>query len=100
MNRVTAAWDPETQVWYVTASTVPGLHLEGATMDELYARLPDAIEDLLDNRVPFDFVVHGKGDHDIWHDPRTRQRVTVPVKLMPRRTANDILKDAGLPKAS
>jgi predicted RNase H-like HicB family nuclease len=59
MNRVTAAWDPKAQVWYVSASTVPGLHLEGATMEELYDQLPGAIEVLLDQRVPFDFVVPG-----------------------------------------
>jgi predicted RNA binding protein YcfA (HicA-like mRNA interferase family) len=44
------------------------------------------------------FLRHGKGDHDIWHNPQTKQRVTVPVKLMSRYTANNILKDAGLPK--
>jgi predicted RNA binding protein YcfA (HicA-like mRNA interferase family) len=45
------------------------------------------------------FKRHGKGDHDVWHNPRTGQQVTVPVKLLSRHTANDILKDAGLPKA-
>jgi predicted RNA binding protein YcfA (HicA-like mRNA interferase family) len=44
------------------------------------------------------FLRHGKGDHDIWHNPQTKKRVTVPVKLMSRHTANGILKDAGLPK--
>jgi predicted RNA binding protein YcfA (HicA-like mRNA interferase family) len=45
------------------------------------------------------FLRHGKGDHDVWHNLRTGQRVTVPVKLLSRHTANDILKEAGLPKA-
>ncbi len=45
------------------------------------------------------FLRRGKGDHDVWHNPRTGQRVTVPVKLLSRHTANGILKDAGLPKA-
>jgi predicted RNA binding protein YcfA (HicA-like mRNA interferase family) len=40
----------------------------------------------------------GKGDHDVWYDPRTGQKVTVPVKLMSRHTANGILRDAGLAK--
>jgi predicted RNA binding protein YcfA (HicA-like mRNA interferase family) len=44
------------------------------------------------------FHHHGKGDHDVWIDPRTGQKVTVPIKLMSRHTANGILKDAGLPK--
>lgn len=44
------------------------------------------------------FHHHGKGDHDVWHNPMTGQKVTVPVNLMSRHTANGILKDAGLPK--
>ena len=45
------------------------------------------------------FKRHGKGDHDVWHNPATGRQVIVPVNLMSRHTANDILKDAGLPKA-
>jgi predicted RNase H-like HicB family nuclease len=57
---VTAAWDPEAQVWYIASSDLRGLHLEGATMEELYKQLPDAIEGLLDKRgIPFNFVVPG-----------------------------------------
>jgi predicted RNA binding protein YcfA (HicA-like mRNA interferase family) len=44
------------------------------------------------------FLRQGKGDHDIWHNPGTGQKVTVPVKLLSRHTANVKLKDAGLPK--
>jgi len=44
------------------------------------------------------FVRHGKGDHDIWHSPISRQNLTVPVKIMSRHLANKILKDA-VPKA-
>jgi predicted RNA binding protein YcfA (HicA-like mRNA interferase family) len=44
------------------------------------------------------FHHHGKGDHDVWYNPATGQKVTVPVKLLSRHTANDILEDAGLPK--
>jgi predicted RNA binding protein YcfA (HicA-like mRNA interferase family) len=39
-----------------------------------------------------------QGDHDVWYNPKNGQKVTVPVKLMSRHTANGILKDAGLPK--
>jgi hypothetical protein len=45
-----------------------------------------------------DVLRYGKGDHDMWHNPVTGQKVTVPVNLKSRHTANDILKDAGLPK--
>jgi predicted RNA binding protein YcfA (HicA-like mRNA interferase family) len=27
-----------------------------------------------------EFVRHGKGDHDIWRNPKTGKSVTVPVK--------------------
>jgi len=43
------------------------------------------------------FHHHGKGDHDVWHDPTTGQKVTVPVRI--KSLANGILKDAGLGKA-
>jgi predicted RNA binding protein YcfA (HicA-like mRNA interferase family) len=43
------------------------------------------------------FVRHGKGDHDIWRTPNGKS-ISVPVKIMSRHTANDILKDANLPK--
>ncbi|MFZ1095002.1 MAG: type II toxin-antitoxin system HicA family toxin [Xanthobacteraceae bacterium] len=42
---------------------------------------------------------HGKGDHDIWYSPISGRSFTVPVKIMSRHLANQILKDAGLPKA-
>ena len=34
------------------------------------------------------FHHHGKGDHDVWWNPKTGQKLTVPVNLMsrPRRT--------------
>jgi predicted RNA binding protein YcfA (HicA-like mRNA interferase family) len=47
----------------------------------------------------WEFHHRGKGDHDIWYNPATGQKVTVPVNLMSRHTANGILKEAGLAKA-
>jgi predicted RNA binding protein YcfA (HicA-like mRNA interferase family) len=32
----------------------------------------------------WEFLRRGKGDHNIWYDPRSGQKVTVPVKLMSR----------------
>jgi predicted RNA binding protein YcfA (HicA-like mRNA interferase family) len=32
----------------------------------------------------WEFHHHGKGDHDVWHNPKTGQKVTVPVKLLSR----------------
>ena len=43
------------------------------------------------------FHRHGKGDHDVW--VKGERKITVPVNLRSRHTANGILKDAGLPKA-
>ena len=47
----------------------------------------------------YEFKRQGRGDHEIWWNPATRIRVTVDKKLRSRITANEILKDAGLPKA-
>jgi hypothetical protein len=41
----------------------------------------------------------GRGDHEIWWNPRTNVHVTVDRKLKSRFTANGILKEAKLPKA-
>jgi hypothetical protein len=41
----------------------------------------------------------GKGDHEVWHDPGTGQKVTVVTFMKSRHLANAILKEAGLPKA-
>ena len=44
------------------------------------------------------FVRHGKGDHDIWHSPRSGTSFPVDHKILSRHTANGVLKQAGLPK--
>ena len=41
----------------------------------------------------------GKGDHEIWQNPKTGRKVTVDAGISSRHTANEILKKAGLPKA-
>lgn len=46
----------------------------------------------------WELLRQGKGDHEIWHDPRTGQNVTVVTFFKSRHLANAILKDAGLPK--
>jgi hypothetical protein len=45
------------------------------------------------------FVRHGKGDHEIWRSPITKKNFPVDRKLKRRHTANEVLKQAGLPKA-
>jgi hypothetical protein len=57
---VSAAWDPETGVWYVSSSSLSGLRLEGANLQELYDRLPVAIADLLEGQDPQDFSIDFK----------------------------------------
>jgi predicted RNA binding protein YcfA (HicA-like mRNA interferase family) len=46
----------------------------------------------------FEFKRQGRGDHEIWWNPRTGIHVTVDRKLSSKFTANGILKEAGLPK--
>ncbi len=40
----------------------------------------------------------GKGDHEIWYSPLTKQRFVVDQAIKSRHTANAVLKQAGLPK--
>ncbi len=40
----------------------------------------------------------GKGDHEIWFSPLTDRKFTVDRKIKSRHTANETLKQAGLPK--
>ena len=41
----------------------------------------------------------GKGSHEIWYSSVNRRHVTVPRSTKSRHTANDVPKQAGLPKA-
>ena len=45
------------------------------------------------------FVRAGKGDHEIWYSPITKRHFTVDHGVKSRHTANETLKQAGLPKA-
>jgi predicted RNA binding protein YcfA (HicA-like mRNA interferase family) len=45
------------------------------------------------------FVRAGKGSHEIWFSPLTQRNFTIPPNTKSRHTANEILKQAGLPKA-
>ena len=47
----------------------------------------------------YEFKRQGRGDHEIWWHPKMGHRLTVDRKLRSKITANEILKDAGLPKA-
>ena len=43
------------------------------------------------------FLRHGKGDHDIWYSPINNRAFTVDGKIKSRHTANEILKQSGVP---
>ncbi len=45
------------------------------------------------------FERQGKGDHEIWYSPVTLKRFPVDNEIKSRHTANEVLKQAGLPKA-
>ncbi len=45
------------------------------------------------------FLRQGKGDHEIWFSPISNRQVTVDGNTMSPNTANEALKQAGLPKA-
>jgi predicted RNA binding protein YcfA (HicA-like mRNA interferase family) len=44
-------------------------------------------------------VRKGKGSHEIWYSPVNDRHFTVPRTTKSRHTANEVLKQAGLPKA-
>jgi len=44
-------------------------------------------------------VRKGKGSHEIWYSPVSKQNISVPRSTKSRHTANDVLKRAGLGKA-
>lgn len=63
---VKAVRDAEAGVWLVESSDVPGLNLEGETLEELSDKLPGAILDLLEAAgnlddgidVPVELIAH------------------------------------------
>jgi hypothetical protein len=44
-------------------------------------------------------VRQGKGDHEIWFSPMTKNHFPVDSKIKSRHTANGLLKQAGIPKS-
>lgn len=44
------------------------------------------------------FHRQGNGDHEIWYSPLNGVYFTVDNKILSRHTANETLKQAGLPK--
>jgi hypothetical protein len=44
------------------------------------------------------FDRQGKGDHEIWRSPITGKYFPVDSNIKSRHTANEVLKQAGLPK--
>jgi len=42
------------------------------------------------------FVRRGKGDHDIWYSPITKQTFPVDSKIKSRHTANAVMRQSGI----
>jgi hypothetical protein len=62
---VKAAFDPEANVWYTESSDVHGLRIEAPTLDVLIARVPGAVQDLLEEEgqtgdldIPIEVIAH------------------------------------------
>jgi predicted RNA binding protein YcfA (HicA-like mRNA interferase family) len=41
----------------------------------------------------------GKGSHEIWYSPVSERTFSVPANIASQRLADEILRQAGLPKA-
>jgi predicted RNase H-like HicB family nuclease len=58
---IKAARDAEAGIWYIADSDLPGLNLEGESLDELYDKLFHGIEELTgEPKVEFELVVIGR----------------------------------------
>ncbi|MBA3811340.1 MAG: DUF1902 domain-containing protein [Caulobacteraceae bacterium] len=62
---VKAAFDPDAGVWYTESSDIHGLRIEACTLDALVARIPGAIQDLLEDGdgsdaidIPIEVIAH------------------------------------------
>jgi HicA toxin of bacterial toxin-antitoxin, len=44
------------------------------------------------------FARQGRGDHEIWYSPISKQNFTLDAGITSRHMANVVLKQAGLPK--
>jgi len=62
------------------------------------ANFSPALKDILANN-NCTVVRQGKGSHEIWNSPLTKRNFPVATKILSRHTANEIMKQAGLPKA-
>ncbi|HEV7229153.1 DUF1902 domain-containing protein [Brevundimonas sp.] len=65
MNRVIvvkASYDADAGVWITESADVHGLRIEAATLEGLIARIPGAVQDLLDDDpaqdIPIEIVAH------------------------------------------
>jgi predicted RNase H-like HicB family nuclease len=61
---VKAARDDEAGVWYVEASDLPGLHVEGETFEAFCGNVAEAVADLLEGEndgageIPVEIIAH------------------------------------------
>jgi hypothetical protein len=60
----------------------------------LYRELADMLK-----RAECRFLRQAKGSHELWYSPINNRHFTIPSNISSRRLANQILKEAGLPKA-
>ena len=63
-------------------------------MADLYRRLSRLLQD-----AGCELRRQGKGSHEIWYSPMTGRTFSVPANIASQRLANEILRQAGLPKA-
>lgn len=49
---VRVAYDPEAKVWWTELSTLFGVNAEAETLDEMRAKLPDIVRDMIDANEP------------------------------------------------
>jgi len=63
-------------------------------MSDLYRNLAEVLRE-----AGCGFLREGKGSHEVWFSPLSKRTFSVPSNLSSRILANEILKQAGLPKS-
>lgn len=80
---VNFTWDKEASVWIAQSDDIPGLVLEGGSLDALIERVRYAAPELIEL-------------NDAKYSPITNRNFTVDSKIKSRHTANAIMKQAGI----
>jgi hypothetical protein len=91
--------DPDAKVWWAESDAIPGLSTEAATPEQLDDNVRVIAPDLLRLNLGCRIVKQAKASHEVWSSPMSDRHFSIPANLSRHRLADQILSQAGLPKA-